>query len=69
MLLQAGGVVRVLRATSRATAMGGAVDPVIKAQIEKIGKNAAVHHVVKHQYLRVTELGKQFANICMIRKA
>jgi Fic family protein len=45
--------------------------PLIKSSAvhEKIGKNAAVHHVVEHNYLRVTELGKQFANICLIRKA
>jgi hypothetical protein len=50
--------------------MGGAVDPVIiKALIEKIGKNAPVHHVVEHKCLRVNALGKQHANICMIRKA
>ena len=41
-------------------------DPVINALIEKIGKNAAGHHVVEHKYGRVTELGKQFANICLI---
>jgi hypothetical protein len=53
-----------------ATAMDGAVDPVlINALIEKIGKNAAILHVVEHKYWCVTELGKQFANICVIRVA
>ena len=44
-------------------------DPSIKAWIEEIGKNATLHHVIEHKYLRVTELGKQFANTCVIRKA
>lgn len=44
-------------------------DPTIKELIEEISKNEAVHHVIEHKYLRVTELGKQFARTCVIPKA
>ena len=44
-------------------------DPVIKALIEAIGKNETIHHVIEHKYLRVTDLGRQFANICVVRKS
>lgn len=44
-------------------------DPTIKALIEGISKNDTIHHVIEHKYLRATELGKQFANTCVIPKA
>jgi hypothetical protein len=44
-------------------------DPSIKAMIDEIENAKDIHHVIEHKYLRVTELGKQFANICVIRKS
>jgi hypothetical protein len=44
-------------------------DPTVKAVIESINKNAEVHHAIERKYLRVTELGHQFARICVVRKS
>lgn len=44
-------------------------DPFIKGLIEGIEKSPSIHHVFEHKFLRVTELGKLFANTCVLQKA
>lgn len=44
-------------------------DPVIKAVIAELEKNAKIVSVLEKKYLRITELGKQFAAICVVPKA
>ena len=44
-------------------------DPIVKALIAEIEKNESIQHIIERKFLRVTEFGKQFANICVVRKA
>lgn len=67
------GVAKAVPAMSEYTTKGAYDaldnDPSIKARIDEIENAKDIHHVIEHKYLRVTELGKQFANICVIRKS
>jgi hypothetical protein len=44
-------------------------DPVIKAVMAELEKNAEITPVLERKHLRVTELGKQFARTCVVPKA
>ncbi|MDA8405089.1 MAG: Abi-alpha family protein, partial [Desulfobacteraceae bacterium] len=43
-------------------------DPMVKAIITDIEKNEKIKTTIERKYLRITELGKLFAKICVVRK-
>lgn len=43
-------------------------DPTVKMVMDEIAKNEKITPQIERKYLRVTELGKQFAQVCVVRK-